>query len=67
MCNCKGVFGNIFGHKFKIFKIFESPKYMESLSGNFTNEALNNILDKMYERKYEIFCKRCGIKPGKES
>ena len=59
MDECKGTFGKIFGHKFVsliIEYIAPNTRGMDS-TGN-----ISSILENMADKKYEIVCKRCGIK-----
>lgn len=61
MIECKGLFGKWFGHDFK--KYLVKSKYIKPWSSN--HELYGESVLEYYEMcrdKYEIRCKRCGIK-----
>lgn len=56
MCECKGLVGKIFGHKYKAMLIETEIRHDVE---NVTPSALD-LLDKLSHKKYKIVCQRCG-------
>jgi len=60
--DCKGIIGRYFGHKFKSFLIKERYINRGEFSLEITgNENALKFIDTLRD-KYEIRCKRCGLK-----
>lgn len=61
MSDCKGLFGKLFGHKFKKFLLSRYPVGELTLT-NCYGDTLQKYLDYNTKFEYIIRCKRCGVK-----
>jgi len=59
MNECIGIFGKIFGHKFKTYQTHSNPNYM-TFTG--IDESLEKLINQFKKKDFEIICKRCGDK-----
>jgi hypothetical protein len=61
MKKCVGIFGKLFGHKFKSLIIEREMKHaFENLHSR--GSCVIDILEQMAHKKYKVICTRCGEK-----
>ncbi len=56
--NCKGIFGYLFGHKYK--SMIKEKIVPEINIDRYRGPSLAKVLDSQADKKYIICCKRCG-------
>lgn len=65
MKECQGLFGKLFGHRFKGFYDYTPPNIS---GGSYTGTNLTGFIDAMTVKRLNVIrCTRCGAEPqGKE-
>jgi len=58
--DCKGILGWMFGHKFESYLLSSMPIKAKINIAEVYGNGIADVLDTISERRYELFCERCG-------